>query len=371
MAPKPARVAGPPATDAAPSAIALLDIRPVPQGGFAARLRTRVVKWYREGERFEQFRLDAINPPETVTVTDESTGQVLTRKKASQLPAPEAPAPPAGVYATDGMVERLETNGEPLREAFRMMLEPLGLDFKVEGGILWIRTPEKLRTDMPGNLPSLESAVPDMVKKLQAGCSIEFEGRHVSEIVDYFSSYLGVNVVLDGRVIAPRVRPGEVPAMSEGYATNGLVRYLRMEDVPTGWALIGTLRPLGLNYAVYGNVVFASTEDRLTEARPVRPRGLEGRPDLAERLDAPLSIEFEDRTVAEVMGYLREYTAVTAGIDSGAHGPGGRPIAQRTVPYIHLEGVPLWECLHWILEPLDLTYTVRDGGVWITTPDRL
>ncbi|MBI5091691.1 MAG: hypothetical protein HZB26_04510 [Candidatus Hydrogenedentes bacterium] len=42
---------------------------------------------------------------------------------------------------TDGMAPAVNVNGKPLREALRSILDPLGLDFTVQPGFIWISTP--------------------------------------------------------------------------------------------------------------------------------------------------------------------------------------------------------------------------------------
>ena len=55
--------------------------------------------------------------------------------------------PREGQYTTDGMVQPIRLKDVPLREALKGVLRPLNLDYRVEGNMLWISTPQRLRTE--------------------------------------------------------------------------------------------------------------------------------------------------------------------------------------------------------------------------------
>lgn len=59
--------------------ILLLDIQPRPGGRYAARIQTRGVKWYQEGEEFESYQVLKIDPEaRTVEVYSGKSGTTLT-----------------------------------------------------------------------------------------------------------------------------------------------------------------------------------------------------------------------------------------------------------------------------------------------------
>ncbi|MCC6486637.1 MAG: carboxypeptidase regulatory-like domain-containing protein [Candidatus Hydrogenedentes bacterium] len=101
---------------------------------------------------------------------------------------------------------------------------------------------------------------PDVIAKLNSPISLEFEGEHLAAITAFMASYLGLSIELDTQVIAPQ---GSAPTESAAYATDGIVPYVKLADVPFKDALKALLRPLGLDYDVRGDTVYISTPARL------------------------------------------------------------------------------------------------------------
>lgn len=60
-------------------------------------------------------------------------------------------APPEG-FVTDGMVPAIHLKDVPLDQALRAMLRSLHLDYRVEGGIVYVSTPERLRAEPGGEM---------------------------------------------------------------------------------------------------------------------------------------------------------------------------------------------------------------------------
>lgn len=58
--------------------------------------------------------------------------------------------PPDTEYVTDGIVEYSKLHNLSLRQAFEAFLRPLGLDFSVQAGFIWISTPEKIASESFG-----------------------------------------------------------------------------------------------------------------------------------------------------------------------------------------------------------------------------
>jgi hypothetical protein len=77
--------------------------------------------------------------------------RVVAPKGAAGAKAPEGDAKAGAdkakteAYATDGMVAAVTVGGKPLREALRAILGPMGLDYTVQPGFIWISTPKHLR----------------------------------------------------------------------------------------------------------------------------------------------------------------------------------------------------------------------------------
>ena len=56
---------------------------------------------------------------------------------------------PEGTYVTDGHVSHIRLEDVPLHTALTAALRPLHLDYRVEGNLIWVSTPERLRSE-PG-----------------------------------------------------------------------------------------------------------------------------------------------------------------------------------------------------------------------------
>lgn len=96
----------------------------------------------------------AAPPVEVATAASRDPGASLPGLAPSitQVPiAPVAssgpPTPLGGEIVTDGMVDYVNLKNVTLREALKVILHPLNLDFSVQSGAIWISTPEKIRTE--------------------------------------------------------------------------------------------------------------------------------------------------------------------------------------------------------------------------------
>ncbi len=158
----------------------------------------------------------------------------------------------------------------------------------------------------PSRSPAIEEA-------LNSPVGIEFEGEHINNIMEFLADYLGVNIVVDARVVAPPVQVELGPA----YATGGTGPGGGTGPAPYPG---GPTRP-------NANMDWEE-ELELQSAR--RPQGQRPGPNL-----------------------LGEY--VTDGI----------------VPYININSVPLSQALEALLRPLNLAYSVQPGFIWISTPRRI
>jgi type II secretory pathway component GspD/PulD (secretin) len=147
--------------------------------------------------------------------------------------------------------------------------------------------------------------------------TIEFENSHISTIVDFFSEYLGINFMIDSRVVAPAPRaqaaaapgaaqgvgvpgapgapgvqavpgapfpgtpgapgapgafptPGQPaqqaqPTQAQQYVTDGIVDYIGLKKVSLRDALTALLRGLNLDYSIEKNFIWISTPERIRQ----------------------------------------------------------------------------------------------------------
>ncbi|MCC6696669.1 MAG: hypothetical protein IT365_13650 [Candidatus Hydrogenedentes bacterium] len=213
--------------------------------------------------------------------------------------------------------------------------------------------------------PALPS--PDVTAKLDSPISLEFEGEHLTAITAFMASYLGLSIELDSKVIAPK---GSTPAESAAYATNGIVPYVKLADVPFKDALKALLRPLGLAYEMRGNTVYISTPDRLSAQEAVDES--QERPKVE---DVKVSVTFpENTTLMEAAAKLVDAADVNIVVDRRAvhpEGGNGSDPTEWMVPPREIKGALLIDVLWEMLEPLGLTFAVQPGFIWISTPDRI
>ncbi|MBI3117072.1 MAG: LysM peptidoglycan-binding domain-containing protein, partial [Candidatus Hydrogenedentes bacterium] len=119
----------------------------------------------------------------------------------------------------------------------------------------------------------------ELEKLLETPVSIEFEDIHLSEIVQFMSESYGINIVVDTRAVLPR-QPKSADGKVErfplqaifgaGFVTDGIVDYIKLEDVALKSALEALLRPLHLDYALRPGFLFVSSP-QLLEAEALEP----------------------------------------------------------------------------------------------------
>ena len=88
------------------------------------------------------------------------------QKESAEKGATDKPAK-AEAFVTDGMVAATTVSGKPLREALKSVLTPMGLDYAVQPGFIWISTPKHLRHESFEILETRQYAI-DAKAKLNA-----------------------------------------------------------------------------------------------------------------------------------------------------------------------------------------------------------
>jgi beta-lactamase regulating signal transducer with metallopeptidase domain len=255
--------------------------------------------------------------------------------------------------------------------------------------------------------PSPSAGVSEKLQNaLNSPVHIEFRNEHISRILEFISEYVGADIVIDYRVVQPplafdpRVPPEDRPEDTRvpqelGYVTDGMVPYVKMEEVLLGEAIDELCAPLGLTYVARPQYIWISTEDTIAKTDFSDPSA-EADPDIAQRLEKLIALEFDDEHIARILEFVGQYTKVNFVLDKDAVPP-PEPITERepqrlpqpvnppslhkkltpdgpqltgVVPYIKLKRVTLDEALKAILLPLDLTYRVEPGRVYVTAPEK-
>lgn len=236
-------------------------------------------------------------------------------------------------------------------------------------------------------------------KKQETPISLQMNDAHLKDIVETLSDKYDVNIALDFRAMdrAPKRAPfqGAVPGLRGGdttsakshpsgealYASDGIVPTFDMSDVPLGEALKEVTQDLNLTVQLRGDTVWISSPaliaaDQLVPL-PVGPSASEA---MLKSLRSNVNIEFEDIHLRDVMGFIEEVFRVQITVDERVVLPEGGDIeaARKAIPtlatdgiiaYINLKDAPLSEALYHMTRLLNLTYTVREDQIYISTPD--
>ncbi len=258
--------------------------------------------------------------------------------------------------------------------------------------------PDKAPTS--SSSPAAAQEKPEIEKVLESPISIEFENIHVSEITAFIGDSYDVNIVVDQRAVAappkhtppmPSPKPGETPAptapseASEAPAlpgpdcvTDGMVPHIDLSNVPMREGLKALVRPVNLAVEVDPHCIWLSSP-ALIEADAKYPKpSMEGASeDLAKVLKSPVSIEFENIHVQEILEFISDSWTVNLQLDSrvvrpqkaASDRPLGSPgyVTDGMVQYINLKNMPLAEALEVVLRSLNLTFRADEDIVWISS----
>lgn len=223
--------------------------------------------------------------------------------------APTANANPQDLgYTTDGIIPGIRLEKVPLYQALNALCTLLDLAYEPRPEYIWISTEEMIaRTDFA--TPYLGNDE-DIEKKLEAEIAIEFESEHLAAILEFIADYTDTNIVIDKNAVPP-------PALSRG----------------------GVVPAQGL------------------PAPPAAQGGPLSSPPPALEAPEPETGGRSRRNIAEALPRDQFKWATTNGYEMTGY-----------VPYIRLNGVTFNESLKALLLPLNLTYRVESGWIFVTRP---
>lgn len=98
-------------------------------------------------------------------------------------------------------------------------------------------------------------------KALDSPVGILFEDMHVSDILDFITKTYEINIIVDNRVVRPK-DPNVVDPAKE-YVTDGVLRYVNLQNVTLREALKAILRPLDLSYSVQRSFIWISAPGKI------------------------------------------------------------------------------------------------------------
>lgn len=229
-------------------------------------------------------------------------------------------------FVTDGVVPYINIYDVPLQAALTALLRPLDLDFRLEPYFIWVSTPERLASEpIPPHFPREDAPPTIAYSQLEECISLGFIGEHITEILDFVSEYMEINVHLDTRVVAPVVQypiyplpdldftpPLPQPPHVATTVTDGIVSYAKLNEVPLHTTLAGLLRPLDLTYEVQDHHIWISSPALIAKdkARTVyRPE--------QEALDALVALPDRGARLTEALYQIGEEAGVEIALNAG------------------------------------------------------
>lgn len=281
-----------------------------------------------------------------------------------------------------GMLSEVNIRDTPLLEALDLMAQEIGLRVVWEPGVLWISSPSAIRREVPRYSPDRYDHY-DNGAKLEQAISLDFRRVHLSELTAFTCDTYNVNIALDYRVVRPRRSPDVRPALPPGKATEGVVPFLRLEQIRLRDAMRTLLRIVNLDYAPRREFIWVASLEEVAGERAQSPQAVDTRWD--KSLSQPVAMVFEDVSVYDILDYLEDTYGIDVVVDQrviawdaepagavslvhgGRGGPAGQPVTHGIVHWVHLNNCSVPGMLDALLPQLDLAYSINPDGVVIVT----
>ncbi len=284
-------------------------------------------------------------------------------------------------------------------------------------------TDTKRTNDMFGLMKKLKNAVmagsdPNtaLAENLQNPVSIKFENIHVSDILEFMSDSYDLNIIVDQRVVA---WPGEGHLQERpDVVTDGIVDSLKVKNLPVKEVLMQLCQSLDLAFEMMPGYIWISSPELIQADGALwtpEPPSLY-KEEMEKTLKLPACLEFPEIHLSEItefiadthdMNIVLDYRAIeppqcknqlpslslapfkseeidmNTGADlhgrnymekedqSGTLPRGYDVVTDGMVPYLSMMNVRLKDALEGMLRPLNLVYSLEDGVVWITSPEKL
>lgn len=286
---------------------------------------------------------------------------------ADVVAAALAPEPPYAPEAPAVVTESPEAAETPPPESTEAPASNPAAEEKAEGWRLDLTPSERLKLE------------------LQKTVNIEFSDTHIKDVLEFLQDSLGVNIVLDGRVVAPELEPGDVDKSrpSREYATDGMVRSIDQKGKTLEETLAILTTMVNLTYKIRGNAVWISSSSQITRDMTVPlPSAPFREGEILKSISGAVNIEFEDIHIADILGFFQKSFEIPIVLDDQVVVPEGKRgeeaplilpthVTDGVVDYVNLKDMPMAEALYTLTRLLDLTYRVDHDGVYISTPDRV
>ncbi|NUM52491.1 MAG: M56 family metallopeptidase [Candidatus Hydrogenedentes bacterium] len=323
-------------------------------------------------------------------------------------------------FTSTGYVPYIKLEDTPLKEALKALLVPLDLTYRVEEHTIFVSTPELISSSQVEPKDSREAEpAKNQGEPLRTPVSIEFDGAHVSRVVKYMSEIVKdkrVNIIIDPRAVKPAPQnvglpvpgvPGaQLPAPGSAgvtapppagtaeqaksdadqmYTTDGIVPYIKLDDVPLDETLQAILRPLNLAYEERPGFVWITSKDRIGADDWSDPPTPGDAKEWVKKLDARVAFEFDNTHITNIVEFMGSYLKMDIRCDARAVPaqakpvPGsptspftmkdGKPVATGYCTYVKFVDVTFREGLKAMLIPMGLTYRVTPDYLVVTSPE--
>jgi len=216
----------------------------------------------------------------------------------------------------------------------------------------------KLVERAAGPPPAPESTLQE---KLARKVSFKFADIPITEAVRFLSRETGIDMTIDPAALGA---VGVVPIS------------LGVNETPARMALARVLRLANLDYAIKGEGLFISTPERLGDSAEIRradrnPSDEEraakdaGDKEVGGLLSRKVSPDFVETPLAEAVLFLETLTKASFILDPDVAGK-----VDYTAPVtLKVKDMPLDQVLERMLDGTGLAYVVRDGAVFVSTPE--
>jgi RNA polymerase sigma-70 factor (ECF subfamily) len=282
-------------------------------------------------------------------------------------PLPEEGTPPVftKVVEAPGPKVNVDLKETPLKDVLDEILSPHKLSYHVEPGVLWVSTPELMKGEITlqgtplADTESIDAAMGQRV-------TLKFENESLTAVLEFLSEFLEINIRLDQRVVTPEGALDEAPST---IVTDGIVPYVNLREVALSQVLRALLRPLNLSYSLEPGYVWVSSRALLEQdaKRAQLPLSASEHPPYLEQ---PISLAFANDTLSDVLLSVRQSTGVRVEVDAEVLRTVQRPDTEgwpNRIPALSAQELPLREALTIVTRMYNLSFTVRDNTVWIST----
>ncbi|MBI4556651.1 MAG: sigma-70 family RNA polymerase sigma factor [Candidatus Hydrogenedentes bacterium] len=250
-----------------------------------------------------------------------------------------------------------------------------------------------------GAAPNMQARAA-MEETLDQTCRLSFEIVHLTDVVNFLSQSLETNIVLDYRAVQASLydfTPPESDTQEESpksnpfaeYVTDGYLKEtLNIQKTPIIEALEALLYPHGLDFVVEPGFLWISTPERIQKEAAREPDERYDRYDTEAILsNERISLRFSPGIhINKILDIVSNDKSFNFAIDSrvvpppeelqhklnrvnfSGPRPGVEPVTDGIVYLINLRDLALRDVLKALLRPLNLTYTVEDGYLWISSP---